>query len=58
VVYETVKSLRQARAERCSALQNKLPLLHIYLLRLLIVIVLATFPVCGSGSQAIASATG
>lgn len=54
VVYETVKSLRQARAERCSALQNKLPLLHIYLLRLLIVIVLATFPVCGSGSQAIA----
>mmetsp|Transcript_19845 Transcript_19845/g.30243 ORF Transcript_19845/g.30243 Transcript_19845/m.30243 type:complete len:559 (+) Transcript_19845:52-1728(+) len=55
VVYETVKSLRQARAERCSALQNKLPLLHIYLLRLLIVIVLATFPVCGSGSQAIAT---
>jgi len=54
VVYETVKSLRQARAERCSALQNKLPLLHIYVLRLLIVIVLATFPVCGSGSQAIA----
>ncbi len=54
VVYDTVKSLRQARAERCSALQNKLPLLHIYLLRLLIVIVLATFPVCGSGSQAIA----
>ena len=54
VVYETVRSLRQARAERCSALQNKLPLLHIYLLRLLIVIVLATFPVCGSGSQAIA----
>eukprot|EP00986_Skeletonema_menzelii_P002763 scaffold790_cov149-Skeletonema_menzelii.AAC.8 len=54
VVYETVKSLRQARADRCSALQNKLPLLHIYLLRLLSVIVLATFPVCGSGSQAIA----
>lgn len=54
VVYETVKSLRQARADRCSALQNKLPLLHIYLLRLLTVIVLATFPVCGSGSQAIA----
>jgi len=54
VVYETVKSLRQARAERCAALQNKLPLLHIYLLRLLTVIVLATFPVCGSGSSAIA----
>jgi hypothetical protein len=54
VVYDTVKSLRQARADRCSALQNKLPSLHIYCLRLLGVIVLATFPVCGSGSQAIA----
>ena len=54
VVYETVKSLRQARANRCGALQRKLPALHIYCLRLLGVIVLTTFPVCGSGSQAIA----
>jgi len=54
VVYETVKSLRQARADRCGALQRKLPTLHIYCLRLLGVIVLASFPVCGSGSQAIA----
>jgi len=54
VVYETVKSLRQARANRCGALQRKLPALHIYCLRLLGVIVLSTFPVCGSGSQAIA----
>ncbi|KAL9189351.1 hypothetical protein ACHAXT_009026 [Thalassiosira profunda] len=52
--YETVKSLRQARADRCGALQRKLPALHVYCLRLLGVIVLATFPVCGSGSQAIA----
>ncbi|KAL7530856.1 hypothetical protein ACHAXR_007838 [Thalassiosira sp. AJA248-18] len=54
VMYETVKSLRQARANRCGALQRKLPALHIYCLRLLGVIVMAAFPVCGSGSQAIA----
>lgn len=54
VMYETVKSLRQARAARCGALQRKLPNAHIFLLRLLGVIVLTTFPVCGSGSQAIA----
>ena len=54
VMYETVKSLRQARATRCGALQRKLPNIHILLLRLLGVIVLTTFPICGSGSQAIA----
>ena len=54
VMYETVKSLRQARATRCGALQRKLPNIHIVLLRLLGVIVLTTFPICGSGSQAIA----
>lgn len=54
VIYETVKSLREARATRCGALQRKLPDVHIAMLRLLGVIVLATFPVCGSGSQAIA----
>lgn len=54
VVYDTVRSLRQARANRCGALQRKLPALHVYCLRLLGVIVLASFPVCGSGSQAIA----
>lgn len=54
VMYNTVKSLRQARADRCGALQRKLPSLHIYFLRLLGVIVLVAFPVCGSGSQAIA----
>ena len=54
VVYDTVKSLRQARATRCGALQRKLPNLHIFFLRLLGVIVLTAFPVCGSGSQALA----
>ncbi|KAL3767629.1 hypothetical protein ACHAWO_011094 [Cyclotella atomus] len=54
VMYENVKSLRQARAARCGALQRKLPNIHIVLLRLLGVIVLSTFPICGSGSQAIA----
>ena len=54
VAYDTVKDLRVARAARCGALQRKLPALHVHCLRLLGVIVLATFPVCGSGSQAIA----
>jgi hypothetical protein len=35
-------------------LQRKLPNIHIVLLRLLGAIVLSTFPICGSGSQAIA----
>jgi len=54
VAYDTVKDLRVARAGRCAALQRKLPALHVHCLRLLGVIVLVTFPVCGSGSQAIA----
>ena len=54
VAYDTVKDLRVARAARCAALQRKLPALHVQCLRLLGVIVLVTFPVCGSGSQAIA----
>jgi len=53
-LYQTVKSLREARSARCGALQRKLPMLHIYCLRLLGCIVLCTFPVCGSGSVALA----
>ncbi|KAL7432465.1 hypothetical protein ACHAXH_001766 [Discostella pseudostelligera] len=53
-LYQTVKSLRSARSARCGALQRKLPMLHIYCLRLLGCIVLCTFPVCGSGSVALA----
>ena len=50
-VYDTILSLRRARANRLGALQQKLPELQIYLLRILAVVVLFTFPVCGSGSQ-------
>jgi hypothetical protein len=53
VIYDTIKSLRTARAARLGALQRKLPDIHIYLLRALGGIVLVTFPVCGSGSQTI-----
>lgn len=53
VVYDTIKSLRQARSHRLGALQKKLPDIHIFLLRTLGAIVLVTFPVCGSGSQVI-----
>lgn len=53
VVYDTVKSLRQARSSRLGALQKKMPAIHILLLRILGTIVLVTFPVCGSGSQVI-----
>ncbi|KAL3807821.1 hypothetical protein ACHAXA_007980 [Cyclostephanos tholiformis] len=53
-IYETVRSLRRARSERCGALQSKLPDVQMHVLRLLGVIVLSTFPICGSGSSAIA----
>lgn len=53
VIYDTIKSLRTARAARLGALQQKLPDIHIALLRVLGAIVLVTFPVCGSGSQTI-----
>lgn len=51
IIYDTVLSLRKARANRLGALQQKLPDLHIIFLRLLGAVVLVTFPVCGSGSQ-------
>lgn len=53
-LYSTVKSLREARSARCGALQRKLPMLHIYCLRILGSSVLCAFPVCGSGSVALA----
>jgi len=53
VVYDTVKSLRTARAHRLGAMQRKLPDIQLIFLRLLGAVVLATFPVCGSGSQVI-----
>jgi hypothetical protein len=53
-IYDTVLSLRRARSERCGALQTKLPNVQMIVLRLLGLIVLITFPICGSGSSSIA----
>lgn len=52
-VYETVKSLRQARAARLGALQRKLPKLHMLLLWILAGIELVSFPLLGAGTQTI-----
>jgi hypothetical protein len=53
-IYDTVLSLRRARSERCGAIQTKLPNVQMIVLRLLGLIVLITFPICGSGSSSIA----
>jgi hypothetical protein len=53
IVYQTVKSLRQARAYRLGTLQRKLPSIHMVLLWTLAGIVLFTFPLLGAGSQTI-----
>jgi len=53
LIYETVRSLRQARSYRLGALQRKLPQLHMILLWSLAGIVLFTFPLLGAGSQTI-----
>jgi len=52
-VYETVKSLRQARAARLGALQRKLPKIHMLLLWILAIIELGSFPLLGAGTQTI-----
>lgn len=56
IVYQTVRSLRQARAYRLGALQRKLPPIHTVLLYSLAAIVLFTFPLLGAGSQTIGGA--
>eukprot|EP00536_Pseudo-nitzschia_multiseries_P006067 jgi/Psemu1/255080/estExt_Genewise1Plus.C_1250012 len=53
LVYQTVRSLRQARSSRLGALQRKLPMLQVALLWTLAFIVLFTFPLLGAGSQTI-----
>lgn len=53
LIYQTVRSLRQARAYRLGALQKKLPSLHMTLLWVLGCIVLFTFPLLGAGVQTI-----
>ena len=52
-VYDTVRSLRQARAGRLGALQRKLPQVHMALLWILSAIVLVSFPLLGAGTQII-----
>lgn len=52
-VYETVKSLRQARAARLGALQRKLPKIHMLLLWILAGIEVISFPLLGAGTQTI-----
>mmetsp|Transcript_20700 Transcript_20700/g.44948 ORF Transcript_20700/g.44948 Transcript_20700/m.44948 type:complete len:253 (+) Transcript_20700:131-889(+) len=52
-IYDTVRSLRQARALRLGALQKKLPPVHLLLLWLLAIIELSSFPVLGAGTQTI-----
>jgi len=52
-VYETVRSLRQARASRLGALQRKIPQAHMWLLWVLASLELVSFPLLGAGTQAI-----
>eukprot|EP00586_Coscinodiscus_wailesii_P022939 CAMPEP_0172501154 /NCGR_PEP_ID=MMETSP1066-20121228/146710_1 /TAXON_ID=671091 /ORGANISM="Coscinodiscus wailesii, Strain CCMP2513" /LENGTH=418 /DNA_ID=CAMNT_0013275781 /DNA_START=31 /DNA_END=1287 /DNA_ORIENTATION=+ len=52
-VYETVRSLRRARAGRLGALQRKLPEVHMLLLWILAGIELVSFPLLGAGTQTI-----
>ena len=52
-VYETVRSLRHARARRLGALQRKLPQVHLLLLWILAALELVSFPLLGAGTQTI-----
>jgi len=52
-VYETIRSLRQARAQRLGALQRKLPQVHMLLLWILAALELVSFPLLGAGTQTI-----
>ena len=53
VVYQTVRTLRQARAYRLGALQRKLPPIHFALVYALASNILVVFPLLGAGSQTI-----
>ena len=52
-VYDTVRSLRQARARRLGALQRKLPSIHLIMLWTLAALELVSFPLLGAGTQTI-----
>jgi len=53
IVYQTVRSLRRARAFRLGALQRKLPPIHFVLVWTLAFLVLFVFPFLGAGAQRI-----
>jgi Protein of unknown function (DUF4239) len=53
IVYQTVRSLRQARAARLGALQRKLPPIHFILVYTLAFNIIIVFPLLGAGSQTI-----
>ena len=44
-VYDTVRSLRQARSRRLGALQRKVPVIHLIMLGILGIIMIGSFPV-------------
>jgi hypothetical protein len=52
-IYQSIRSLRQARAQRLGSLQMKLPEIQMTLLWILAAIVLLVFPLLGAGSQTI-----
>lgn len=52
-IYETIRSLRQARARRLGALQRKLPSIHMIMLWILAFLELVSFPLLGAGTQTI-----
>lgn len=52
-VYDTVRSLRQARSRRLGALQRKVPVIHLIMLGILGIIMIGSFPVLvGVGTAA------
>mmetsp|Transcript_20491 Transcript_20491/g.44474 ORF Transcript_20491/g.44474 Transcript_20491/m.44474 type:complete len:415 (-) Transcript_20491:279-1523(-) len=54
-IYDTVRSLRQARSRRLGALQRKVPVIHLIMLWILGLIMIMTFPVLvGVGGAAAA----
>lgn len=57
-VYDTVRSLRQARARRLGALQRKVPVIHLIMLWVLGLIMIGSFPVLVGVSEAAASVGG
>ncbi len=57
-VYDTVRSLRQARSRRLGALQRKVPVIHLIMLWLLGIIMVGSFPIFLGVSEAAVSVGG